>query len=136
MLKTKKWKFYKIKFDKWKESSLRVTLTQREQMTKKLCIDTENKLNNYYEMTNSVKNNDWRVKKFKFIIIIFDHERIKADKRSHEYLKVFIGRLNWVINEKLNNIYNIVEARVSSKNKSKKFKKLNHCRFYDLCNII
>ena len=28
------------------------------------------------------------------------------------------------------------EARVSSKNKSKKFKKLNHYCFYDLCNII
>ena len=28
------------------------------------------------------------------------------------------------------------EAQISSKNKSKKFKKLNHCRFYDLCNII
>ena len=56
------------------------------------------------------------------MIIVLDHERIKADKRSCEYIKAFIKRLNWVTNEKLNIIYNMFEARVSSKNKWKNSK--------------
>ena len=70
------------------------------------------------------------------MIIVLDHEWIKADKRSHEYIKTFIERLNWITDKKLSIIHDIFEARVSSKNKLKKFKKLNHCRFYDLYNII
>ena len=92
--------------------------------------------NNNYKTTDFVKNNDRRVRWLKFIIIIFNHKRIKADGRSCEYIKTFIERLNWVTDEKSNIIYDIFEARVSSKNKSKKLKKLNHRRFYDLCNII
>ena len=34
------------------------------------------------------------MKRLKFMIIIFDHERIKTDKRSYKYIKVFIERLN------------------------------------------
>ena len=33
-------------------------------------------------MTNSVKNSDRRMKRLKFMIIIFDHERIKTDESS------------------------------------------------------
>ena len=91
---------------------------------------------NNYKTTNSVKSSGRRVRGLKFIIIVFDHERIKADETSHEYIKAFIERLNWIVDEKLNIIYDMFEARVSSKNKSKKLKKLNHRRFYDLCNII
>ena len=87
-------------------------------------------------MTNSVKSNDRRVRQLKFMITVFDHERIKTDERSCEYIKVFIERLNWVIDEKLNITHNIFEARVSSKNKSKKFRKLKYHYFYNLCNII
>ena len=87
-------------------------------------------------MTDFVKNSDRRVKQLKFMIIVFDHERIKTDERSCEYIKIFIERLNWIIDKKLNIIYDMFEARVSSRNKSKKFRKLNHCCFYNLCNII
>ena len=76
------------------------------------------------------------MKRLKFIIIILNHERIKADERSFEYIKAFIERLNRIVDEELNIIYNIFETRVSSKNKSEKFKKLCHCRYYDLHNII
>ena len=93
-------------------------------------------LNNDYKMINSVKNNDWRVRRLKFMIIVFYHERRKTDERSREYIKAFIERLNWIIDEKLNIIYGMFEARVSLKNKSKKFKKLNHRCFYNLYNII
>ena len=49
---------------------------------------------NNYEITDFVKNSDRRVKQLKFIIIIFDHKRIKADERLREYIKAFIERLN------------------------------------------
>ena len=91
---------------------------------------------NDYKMTNSVKNSGRRVRRLKFMIIVFDHEWIKTDERSYEYIRAFIERLNWIIDEKLSIIYGMFEARVSLKNKSKKFKKLDHRRFYDLCNII
>ena len=89
-----------------------------------------------YKTTDSVKNNDRRVKQLKFMIIVFNHERIKTDKRSRKYIKTFIERLNWIVDERSNIIHDMFEARVSSKNKSKKFRKLDHRRFYDLCNII
>ena len=91
---------------------------------------------NNYKTTNFVKNSDRRMKQLKLIIIIFDHERIKTDEKSREYIKTFIERLNWMIDEKSSIIHDMFETRVSLKNKSKNFKKLNHCRFYDLCNII
>ena len=87
-------------------------------------------------MTDSVKSSDRRVKWLKFIIIVLDHKRIKADERSREYIKVLIERLNWIIDEKSSIIYNMFEARISLKNKSKKLRKLNHRHFYDLYNII
>ena len=91
---------------------------------------------NDYKTTDFGQNNDRRIKQSKFMIIVLDHERIKTDEKSREYIKVFIERLNWVIDEKSNIIHDMFEARVSSKNKSKKFRKLDHRRFYDLCNII
>ena len=45
-------------------------------------------------MTDFVKDNDRRVKRLKFMIIVLDYERIKIDKKSREYIKVFIERLN------------------------------------------
>ena len=93
-------------------------------------------LNNNYKTINSVKNSNWRVKWLKLMITVFDHERIKTNERSCKYIKTFIERLNWIVDKKLNIIYDMFEARVSSKNKSKKFKKLDHCRFYNLYNII
>ena len=76
------------------------------------------------------------MKRLKFMIFVFDHEQIKVDERSRQYTKIFIKKLNWIINEKSNIIHDMFEIRISSKNKSKKFKKLNHHCFYDLCIII
>ena len=92
--------------------------------------------NNNYKATDSIKNSDRRVKRLKFMIIVLDHERIKTDERLREYIKTFIERLNWVTDEKSNIIHGMFEARVLSKNKSKNFRKLDYCCFYDLCNII
>ena len=136
MLKTRKQKFYEFEFYEWRESSLRVTLTQKEQIIKKIMCEYKKNSNNNYKATNLVKDNDWRVKQLKLIIIIFVHERIKVDKRLCKYIKAFIERLNWIINKKLNTIHDMFKAWISLKNKLKKFKKLNYHRYYDLCNII
>ena len=34
------------------------------------------------------------MKQLKFMIIVLDHERIKTDEKSCEYIKAFIKRLN------------------------------------------
>ena len=91
---------------------------------------------NDYEATDFVKDNNRRMKRLKFMITVFDHEQIKTDERSREYIKGFIERLNWIIKEKSSIIHDMFEARVSWKNKSKEFKKLGYHRFYDLCTII
>ena len=76
-------------------------------------------LNNNYKTMNFVKDSDRRVKRLKFMIIIFNHEWKKINERLRGYIKAFIKRLTWIIDEESNIIYSMFEARVSSKNKSK-----------------